>query len=163
MHHSSRLAVCSTALLLAACAKSEPAKDTAAAMAPAPTPAAAPAPAHALSLADVAGKWKVTTMGTDAKDTTVTTAILVATADTTGWSLELPTGKKVPMHVTVAGDTLLTKSDVYPSVRRKGKKVWSSGSLRLENGKLVGTTVGHYLDSGADSVLTLRTEGVKLP
>jgi hypothetical protein len=160
MYRSSRLAVCSAALLLAGCAKKEAPVDTTAAMAPAAAPA--PAPAPALSLADLAGKWKVTTVGTG-KDSTVTTTTLVATADTSGWSLELPSGKKVALHVTVAGDSLVTKSDVYSSVRRKGVKVWSESSLRLDSGKLVGSTVGHYQNAGADSLLTLRTEGVKLP
>jgi hypothetical protein len=147
MYRSSRLAVCSAALLLAGCAKKEAPVDTTAAMAPAAAPA--PAPAPALSLAG--------------KDSTVTTTTLVATADTSGWSLELPSGKKVALHVTVAGDSLVTKSDVYSSVRRKGVKVWSESSLRLDSGKLVGSTVGHYQNAGADSLLTLRTEGVKLP
>jgi hypothetical protein len=158
MRSSFRFAVCSTVLLLAACAKKEAPVDTAAAVVPAP----APAPAPTVALADLAGKWKVTTVGTG-KDSTVTTTTLVATADTSGWSLELPSGKKVPLHVTVAGDSVLTKSEVYSSIRRKGVKVWTEGSLRLDNGKLVGTTVGHYQNAGADSLLTLRTEGVKLP
>jgi len=159
MYRSSRLAVCSTVLLLAACAKKEAPKDTTAAMAPAP----APAPAPTISLADLAGKWKITTTPVGGKDTAVTTATLVATADTSGWMLELPSGQKVPLQVKVSGDTVMTKSAVYPSMRRKGKKVWTEGSFRLENGKITGPTVAHYENSGADSVLTLNSEGTKLP
>ena len=48
MHRISRIALAPAILLVAACAKSEPAKDTTAAMAPA---AAAPAPAPTLALA----------------------------------------------------------------------------------------------------------------
>jgi hypothetical protein len=33
--------------------------------------------------------------------------------------------------------------------------------LRLQDGKLVGTTTAHYAKSGADSVLVLKTEGTK--
>ncbi|MBW8770949.1 MAG: hypothetical protein JF589_14430 [Gemmatimonadetes bacterium] len=161
MYRSSRFAVCSTALLLAACMKKEAPKDTTAAMAPAAAPAAAPAPAF--SLADVAGKWKVTTTPTAGKDTSSTIATLNATADTTGWALDLPGGQKVPMQVKVSGDSVMMKSAVYPSMRRKGKKVWTESAFRLDNGKITGTTVAHYANSGADSVLTLRTEGTKLP
>jgi len=159
MYRSSRLAICSTVLLLAACAKKEAPKDTTAAMAPAP----APAPAPAVSLADMAGKWKVVTTPTSGKDMSTTTATLVATADTTGWVLELPSGQKVPMQVRVSADTVITKSAVYPSMRRKGKKVWTEGAFRLENGKITGTTTAHYENSGADSLLTLTTEGTKMP
>ena len=119
-------------LTLAGCAKSEPAKDTTAAMmAPAPEPAPAKK------------------------------AVVVATADSTGWVLELPSGKKVAQHVSVSGDSIMVKSDTYPSLRRKGKQVWSEGVYRLDDGKLVGTLVGHYANSGADSVLTLHSVGTK--
>jgi len=53
------------------------------------------------------------------------------------------------------------KSEPYASMRRKGKQVWTEGTYRLENGKIVGTTVAHYANSGADSVVRLRTEGTK--
>ena len=155
MYRSSRLAICSTVLLLAACMKKEAPKDTTAAMAPAPAPT--------VSLADMAGKWKVVTTPTSGKDMSTTTATLVATADTTGWVLELPSGQKVPMQVRVSADTVITKSAVYPSMRRKGKKVWTEGAFRLENGKITGTTTAHYENSGADSLLTLTTEGTKMP
>ena len=155
-----RIAIAGTVvLMLAGCAKSEPAKDTTAAMAPA-EPAAAPAPAKSISLADLAGKWNFETRG-DGADSMVTKAVVVATADSSGWVMELPTGKKVAQHVTVSGDSIMLKSDTYPSMRRKGKQVWTEAVYRLENGKLVGTMVGHYANSGADSVLTLRSEGTK--
>lgn len=144
-------------LTLAGCAKSEPAKDTTAAMmAPAPEPA----PAKSIALADLAGKWNFESRG-DGADSMVTKAVVVATADSTGWVLELPSGKKVAQHVSVSGDSIMVKSDTYPSLRRKGKQVWSEGVYRLDDGKLVGTLVGHYANSGADSVLTLHSVGTK--
>jgi hypothetical protein len=39
----------------------------------------------------------------------------------------------------------------------------SEGSLRLQNGKLVGTTIAHYAKAGPDSVLRLHAEGTKMP
>ena len=155
-----RIAIAGTVvLMLAGCAKSEPAKDTTTAMAPA-EPAPAPAPAKTISLADLAGRWNFETRG-DGTDTMVTKAVVVATADSTGWVMELPTGKKVAQHVTVSGDSIMVKSDTYASMRRKGKQVWSEGVYRLENGKLVGTMIGHYANSGADSVLRFRSVGTK--
>ena len=144
-------------LMLAGCAKSDSAKDTTTAMA-APEPA--PAPAKTLSLADLAGRWNFETRG-DGTDTTVTKAVVVATADSTGWVMELPSGKKVANHVSVSGDSLMVRSEPYASMRRKGKQVWSEGVYRLEDGKLVGTLTGHYANSGADSVLKLHSVGTK--
>jgi hypothetical protein len=39
----------------------------------------------------------------------------------------------------------------------------TEGSLRMQNGKLVGTTIAHYSKAGADSVLRLCTEGTRMP
>jgi glucose/arabinose dehydrogenase len=142
---------------VAACAKKEqPATDTATAMA---APAAAPAPS--VSLADFAGRWNMVTRPESGNDTAVTKVVMVATADTTGWVMELPSGKKVAHHVTFSGDSVTVKSEPYASMRRKGKQVWTEGVYRLENGKMVGTTIAHYMKSGADSVLRLKAEGTK--
>jgi hypothetical protein len=150
-----------TALLLVGCAnKDEGSKDTTAAAAATPAPAAAPA---SISLADVAGKWQVRSVPTTGSDTTPTTYVLTATADTTGWQITFPSGVKVPLHVTVSGDSVIQRTGVFPSQRRKGVKVMTEGSFRLQNGRMVGTTVAHYSNAGADSVLRLRTEGTKTP
>ena len=167
MRNMLRIAVgCSTILLVAACAKSEQAtKDSAAPAAATPTPAATatPAAAPALALADVAGKWQVRSVPESGKDTSATTYVLTASADTTGWMMSFPSGVKVPVHVTVAGDSLIQKTGTFSSQRRKGVKVSTEGVFRVQNGKLVGTTTAHYMKAGADSVLRLHTEGTKMP
>jgi hypothetical protein len=84
-------------------------------------------------------------------------------ADTAGWFITFPTGLKVPLHVMVSGDSVTSKTGVFASQRRKGVKVMTEGSLKLQNGKLVGTTVARYSNAGPDSVLRLRTEGTKIP
>lgn len=161
---------CTTVVLFAGCAKSgQTTKDSAAGAAasatPAGTPAATPAPAPAptLSLADVAGKWQMRAVPESGKDTSATTYVLTASADSTGWTMVFPSGVKVPVHVTVSGDSLLEKTGTFASQRRKGMKVATEGSLRLQNGKLVGTTIAHYANAGADSVMRMRVEGTKTP
>ena len=163
MRQLSRVAIlCSTSLLLAACAKSEPAVDTAAANAAA-APAAAPAPA-ALALADVAGTWNMSAVPEAGTDTSPTKMVLVATADTSGWSLNFPDGQKVPVTVMAAGDSLVATSAPFTSQRRKGGvKVSTVTTLRLENGTLAGTTIARYPNAGADSVLRLRSTATKAP
>ena len=153
---------CSISLLLAGCAKSDQAAtDSAAGAAATPTPA--PAPAPPLSLADVAGKWQVRAVPESGTDTSATNYVLTATADTTGWFITFPSGLKVPVHITASGDSLIERTGTFASQRRKGVKVMTEGSLRLQDGKLVGTTIAHYSGAGPDSVLRLRTEGTRMP
>ena len=158
-----RIAIaCSATLAFAACAKGgDAAKDTttpAAAAAPAPPP-----PPAAFSMADAAGQWDVTATPESGPDTSATKYVLTATADTTGWVIAFPSGVKVPLHVTVSGDSLMTKTEIFPSQRRKGAKVMTETVFRMAGGKLAGMSVAHYQNAKADSVVRLRTEGTKKP
>ena len=148
--------LCSAFVFAAACSKSEQAADTSKMAA---TPA--PAPAPAVTLADFAGKWAVVATPESGKDTSATKYTMTATADST-WTLEFPTGVKVPMHVSVAGDSLMFKTDQFSSQRRKSVKVWTEGTARMQGGKFVGETTAHYLNAGADSVLKLKIDGTKM-
>ena len=157
------LPVALTMLALAGCTKSDQAaKDTAAPASAAAPAAAAPTPPP-LSLADVAGKWQMRAVPESGTDTTATTYVLTATADTTGWMIAFPSGVKVPLHVMASGDSIIATTGTFASQRRKGVKVKTENTMRLQNGKIVGTTTAHYSNAGADSVLHLRTEGTKMP
>jgi len=160
MYRASRLVLCCTALVVAACAKKEAPKDTTAAMAPAP----APAPAPALAAADVAGNWHFAAVPTTGKDTSATEFDLAASADTATWTMTFAKSKlKVPTTHTISGDTLTLTAGPFASQRRKGVKVSTVTVLKMDNGKLVGQTTAHYANAGADSVAVLRTEGTKTP
>jgi len=158
-----RFALFCCAAVLGGCAKSEnraaddrTAMDTAAA-APA-TPAASPA----ISLADVAGKWKV--RSTDEAGGNVIETKLVATADTSGWTLTGPNRKPVPVRViAVAGDSIVTEAGPFESFIRKGVQVTTRAVYRLQGGKLVGTTEARYATKGGDSVAQRPTEGTRAP
>ena len=159
-----RLALFCCAAVLAACAKSEKrtaedqtAADTAA-MAPA-TPAASPA----ISLADLAGKWKIRT--TDATGGTPVETELTAKADSSGWTLTAPGRKPIPVRViAVGGDSIVTESGPYESFILKGTQVTTRAVYRLQGGKLVGTTEARYaLKGGKDSVAQRPTEGTRVP
>jgi hypothetical protein len=69
----------------------------------------------------------------------------------------------MPIHVQVSGDSVVTMAGPYDSVRRKGLKVTTDGSFRLQDGKLVGRTTAHFKTTKADSVLTMTNEGTKAP
>jgi hypothetical protein len=149
--------------LITGCAKSDQAaKDSAAAAAAAPAPAPAPPPPAPFSLADAAGKWQVSAVPVTG-DTTPTKYVLTATADTSGWVMTFPSGVKVPLQIMVSGDSVIMKTGTFASQRRKNVKVKTEGSLKIQNGKMIGSTVAHYMNAGADSVLQLRIEGTKMP
>ena len=161
MHRIARIALAgSTILLVGACAKSDaPPTDTTAAMAPAP----APAPAPTLSLADVAGKWQFSNVPMTGTDTSPTNYVVTATADTSGWVMEFPSGLKVPLQIAVDGDSIRSTAGPFASQRRKNTKVTTESTLRMQDGKLVGVTTAHYDPKGADSVLQLRGTGTRIP
>ena len=145
---------------LAACAKSDTAGDTTGATAAAATPVpAAPAP---LKASDVAGNWTVVGKNA-ATDSTLVTYDMATTSDST-FTLTFANGQKVQGRVVgISGDSMMIEAGPYPSVLRKGVQVRTSGTLRLQDGKLVGTTVARYNTKRADSVVNIRTEGTRKP
>ncbi|HEU4587175.1 MAG TPA: hypothetical protein VFS11_00900 [Gemmatimonadales bacterium] len=154
----SRFACCCCAAILVGCGKSEiqPARDTAAA---APT---RPERGAAISPAEIAGKWRLRT--TDEAGGNVVESELTATADTTRWTLTRPDRKIVPVRVVaIGGDSIVTEAGPYESALRKGVPVLARMVLRLQAGKLVGTTETRYALSGGDSVAHRPTEGTRVP
>ena len=150
--------------VLAACSKErsadDPGTDDQTAMDTAT--AAAPAPAATISLADVAGKWKM--RSTDESGGTPVETELVATADTSGWTMTAPNRKPIPVRVlAVAGDSIVTESGPYESFILKGVQVTTRSVNRLQDGKLVGTIEARYATKGGDSVAQRRTEGTRAP
>ena len=124
-------------------------------------PAAAPAPM--ISLADVAGRWRMRSTPVTGSDTTPTTWTLTATERRTGWSIHFP-DRQQPVRVravSVSGDSLVADVGPYTSARRKGLQVRTHTVLRLEDGRLVGNTLAHYRTQRADSVLMFLTEGTR--
>jgi hypothetical protein len=126
------------------------------------TPSVQPTASPTISLADFAGKWN--THATNEAGTVVGEAVVIATADTSGWTLNFPKQKPIPMRViAVAGDSVVTEVGPYASFQRKGAQVRSRAVNRLQNGKLVASLEGHYIMAGRDSVVHLRVEGTREP
>ena len=152
-------AVCALAVL-AACAKSDTAGDTTGATAAAATPApAGPAPIKA---SDLAGTWSVTGKNA-ANDSTLVSYETTWTNDTS-FTMTFANGQKVNGRVVgVSGDSIMIEAGPYPSVLRKGVQVRTAGVIRLQDGRMVGTTVARYNTKRADSVVSLRLEGTKKP
>ena len=125
-------------------------------------PAAETAPAT-LSLADVAGTWKVHSV-MEGKENVTVDYELVATGDRTGWTINFPGREPIPVRVVaVEGDSVVTEAGPFESLIRKGVQVQSRVVARLQGGKLVGTTTARYQVSGPDSVARLTFEGTRAP
>lgn len=150
-----RLSLIIAAVFLAACAK----KDAAPEAAKAPVVPAAPAP---IDLTKVAGTWsfKVTPA---AGDSVLTTYILVATSNTTGWTMYLPKRSPMTLTVMVMGDSIMATSPAYESVLRKGVKVSTTSVFHMVADQLIGNTMAHYTVKGPDSLVALHAVGVKAP
>ena len=155
-----RFASCGIAVVLIGCGKpaDKPADDT---MGEAPAAdAAAPA---GISLADVAGTRSMRTMP-ESGDSTLVTYEMVVGADGSGWSITFPKRDPIPVRVVaVEGDSIMTEAGPFESVLRKGVQVSTQVVSRLQDGKLVGTTVARYAVSGPDTVRQLRFEGTRAP
>jgi hypothetical protein len=142
LRHSALL-LCS--VLVIGCSKADTKADTAAAVDTAyATPAATAAPTP-ISLAQVAGKWNVRVLSAETGDSTLTSYVLDAKADTAGWTFQFPTGAPIAMHITsMGGDSIVTEAGPFDSRLQKGVKVHSIVTWRLRDGKLAGAVVSHY-------------------
>lgn len=114
-----------------------------------------------MNLADVAGRWNVRAVPTSGTDTTPTNSVITATSNTSGWTITFPGRAPIPIRVSVDGDSIMTETGPYPSVRRKGVQVTTNGVMRLQGGNLVGTSTAHFQVKTADSVLVLNTTGTR--
>lgn len=151
-----------TVAILAGCSKPD-SRDTATAGADTGmTAGAEPAASSTISLSDFAGKWK--TRATNESGAVVGEAELLATADTSGWTLTFPKQKPIPVRViAVAGDSIVTEAGPYASTVRKGAQVRTRAVNRLQDGRLVATLEARYTVAGRDSVAHLRVEGTREP
>jgi hypothetical protein len=116
-----------------------------------------------VSLADMAGTWKVRST-VEGSENTVVTYDMVVTPDSSGWSITFPKREPIPVRVVaVEGDSVVTEAGPFESALRKGVQVSTRVVSRLQDGKLVGTTVARYQVTGPDTVARLRFEGTRAP
>lgn len=142
-------------LLVAGCGDQEAMDDVEETGAPAATQEA---PAATVSLADFAGTWNATAY-MESGDTVNYT--MTATADTTGWMVDLPDRDPMPARVMVDGDSVVTEMEPYESILRDGVMVSVRTVSRLENGQLVGTMEARYEDGDSASVVPGRVEATR--
>ena len=116
-----------------------------------------------ISLADAAGTWKVRAT-VEGSESTVVTYDMRINEDRSGWSITFPNREPIPVRVVaVEGDSIVTEAGPFESALRKGVQVSTHVVARLQDDKLVGTTVARYQVTGPDSVARLRFEGTRAP
>jgi hypothetical protein len=154
---------CAAALVLGCGRAGDKPADTTMDQTPAAEAAPAAAPAATISLADLAGTWKVHST-VEGNDKVMLDYDLVATADRSGWSIKAPKRKPIPVRVVaVDGDSIVTEAGPFESLIRKGVQVSSRTVMRMQDGKLKGSTIAHYQVSTADSVARLNIEATRAP
>jgi hypothetical protein len=155
---SAYLLLCSGALL-AACERPEDRAERTGEIGD--TAAVAETGAGAISLAQLAGKWRI--RSTDERGGTPVEVEMTATADTSGWFITGPDKKKIPVRVVaISGDSIVTEAGPYESFIRKGVQVQTRTVNRLQGDKLVGTTEARYSIRGRDSVAVRNVEGTRV-
>lgn len=151
---------CTALLLTLACSKAdEAATDTAAAI-----PDSAPATASGSTLDAMRGRWNMRSIPMEG-DTTPTVYTIDASGDTATWTLTFA-GMTTPVKlhvVSMAGDSIVTVTDEYESVRRRGMRVVTTSVMRPQGDQVTGTVTARYKTTGPDSVLVLRAEGTRAP
>ena len=114
----------------------------------------------AASLNAVAGKWQ--TRAISEAGSTLGTAELKATADTTGWTLTFPKQKPIPLQVVaVGGDSIVTAAQ-YQDFENKKAQIRNRAVLRFQGEKMEGTLESHILANGSDSLIHARVEGTRV-
>ena len=123
-----------------------------------------PQQSAAISLTDIAGRWRVEAAVTVGGESGVATYELVARADTSGWTMHLAGRAPIPVRLlAVASDSIVMHAGPYASFLRAGEQITAHTVARVQGGKLVGTSILRFSPPGADSVATFRIEGTRVP
>lgn len=77
--------------------------------------------ANDITLADFAGTWNTTVELTGVEDPVESQ--LIGSTDGSSWTMNLAGRDPIPMHMSIAGDSLIGVSDPYESILRPGVMV----------------------------------------
>jgi len=96
--------------------------------------------------AGVAGTWEgKTTVGP--KDSVIATTVTTATANATGWTVQLPNRPLLQARVVAAGgDSVVIEMGPYESILKKGLKATTRLSGHYKGDAMTGTFEAKYSD-----------------
>lgn len=117
--------------------------------------------AEGISLADLAGTWNMRTTSTDPADTLANEYQIVI--DEASWTMHFPERDPVAVTAVVDGDSVITDSEPFESVRHPGTMVTTHTVFHLEGERLVGDVTATWQTAAGDSAGQLQTEGTRAP
>ena len=144
------VALLAVVAVTACAAKEEPAADTT-------TPAAA---AAAPTVADFAGTWNSSAVLEGTPDTVKST--LTVMPDGTG-HLTLPDRPNVPVTLSISGDSLVTQTEEYESILRKGVRVTVRTAGVMSGGMMTGKLVSTYKTATGEQIVNGTITSTKAP
>lgn len=106
----------------------------------------------ALTLADFAGNWQMSTTLTGTPDPVAAT--MTGTADAASWTMTLTGRPSIPLQVSIVGDSLVSVSAEYESVLRAGVMVSVRSAGVMKDGALSGNTVATYRTPTGEEIVT---------
>jgi hypothetical protein len=157
---------CGAAALVLGCSGSESRTRTSVETGRAAPPTAADSAAitvrtRTIALGGIAGRWNMRAIP-ERGDTFPTFYVLNATTDTSGWTITFPNRSPIPLRlVAVTGDSVVVEAGPYQSARRKSVQVRTHTVFRRQGEMLIGRVAAHYNQKGPDTLLYLRTEGIR--
>lgn len=106
----------------------------------------------ALTLADFAGNWQMSTTLTGTPDPVAAT--MTGTADAASWTMTLTGRPNVALQVSIVGDSLVTQTAEYESILRAGVMVSVRSAGVMKDGALSGNTVATYKTPAGEEKVT---------
>lgn len=105
-----------------------------------------------------AGNWAIRAF--DTAGDTIPGHVLIATADSTAWTINFTDRPPIRAHILDAsGDLVVYETERYESVIRPGVQVTVVFVSRINGESMTGRFIAHYDVGGAAAVLRGRTEG----
>jgi hypothetical protein len=86
---------------------------------------------------------------------------MVGTSDPATWTLSLEGRPAIKLNVSIVGDSLVSESEEYESVLRKGVKVTVRSAAVMKDGKMVGNVVATYKTATGTEVVPGTVEGTR--
>ena len=106
------------------------------------------------------GTWSVTAFGEGGDS--LASYTLTAGADRSAWTMTFPGMAPIALHiVSTAGDSVVVRTDSYPSVLEPDVQVTSEAVMKVQGNQISGTWLSHRTVMGPDSVLRGTARGAR--
>jgi hypothetical protein len=112
-----------------------------------------------MTLADFAGTWENASVLEGTTDTIKST--ITGTAEPTSWTVSFEGRPNVQMTVSIVGDSLISQSAEYESLRRPGVMVSFRSAAAKQGEMLMGTIIATYKTAQGEEKVNGTFHGMK--